>query len=98
MGPAKGLDQAPKLRVITNMHTVVADRYKRVRLPDAKPRQVFAYTSSGETIILTPVKADEAKPRFPKGSLLKYFTGDAGRERDKLETAIASGCLQGPPE
>jgi hypothetical protein len=42
----------------------------------------------------TPVKAQAAKPGFPRGSLLKYFTGAAGRERDKLETAIASGCLQ----
>ncbi len=80
------------------MHTVITDKYKQVRLPDAKPKQVFAYANSGEIITLTPVKADEAKPRFPKGSLLKYFTGEAGRERDKLETAIASGCLQGPPE
>jgi hypothetical protein len=35
------------------VHTVIADRYKRVRLPDAKPKQVFAYAKSGETITLT---------------------------------------------
>jgi hypothetical protein len=95
---AGGLDQAPKSQEIANVRTVIADKYKRVRLPDAKPKQVFAYANSGETITLTPVKTNKAKPRFPRGSLLKYFTGDAGRERDKLETAIASGCLQGPPD
>ena len=53
------------------MHTVTADKYKRVRLPDAKPQQVFAYANTGENITLTPIKT-EHKPRFPKGSLVKY--------------------------
>jgi hypothetical protein len=80
------------------VHTVVADKWKRVRIPDAAPKQLFAYTNNGDgTRTLTEVKA-ERKPAFPRGSLLKYFTGKAGRERDELETAIASGCLQGPPE
>ena len=61
------------------MHTVIADKYKRVRLPDAKPKQVFAYANSGETITLTPVKANKAKPRFPRGSLLKYLTPERGQ-------------------
>lgn len=79
------------------MHTLKADPKQRVRLPEAKPGQVFAYEKQGEgRFILTLVVKTEAKPRFPKGSLLKYFTGNAGKERDKLETAIASGCLQGP--
>jgi hypothetical protein len=43
----KGLDQAAKEREITAMHTVTADKYKRVRLPDAKPQQVFAYANAG---------------------------------------------------
>jgi hypothetical protein len=65
---------------------------------DAKPHQVFAYANNGDgSITLTEVKA-ERKARFPRGSLLKYFTGEAGRERNERETAIASGCLQGPPE
>ena len=81
------------------MHTLKADPKQRVRLPEAKPGQVFAYEKQGEgRFILTLVVKTEAKPRFPKGSLLKYFTGNAGKERDKLETAIASGCLQGPPK
>ena len=81
------------------MHTLKADPKQRVRLPDAKPGQVFAYEKLGEGhYVLTVVVKTRHKPRFPKGSLLKYFTGDLGRERDKLETAIASGCLQGPPK
>jgi hypothetical protein len=81
------------------VHTLKADPKQRVRLPEAKPGQVFAYEKQGEgRFILTLVVKTEAKPRFPKGSLLKYFTGNAGKERDKLETAIASGCLQGPPK
>jgi hypothetical protein len=81
------------------MHTLKADPKQRIRLPDAKPGQVFAYEKQAEgRYTLTLVVKTESKPRFPKGSLLKYFTGAAGRERNKVETAIASGCLQGPPE
>ncbi|MCX6922666.1 MAG: hypothetical protein NT154_05540 [Verrucomicrobia bacterium] len=80
------------------MHTVVADKWKRVRIPDAMPKQLFAYTNNGDgTRTLTEVKA-EPEEKFPPGSLLKYFTGEAGRERNELETAIVTGCLQGPPE
>lgn len=79
------------------MQTLKADAKKRVCIPDAKPHQVFAYTNSGDgSFTLTVVKA-ERKPAFPRGSLLKYFSGELGRKRDAEETAIASGCLQGPP-
>jgi hypothetical protein len=75
------------------VHTVTTDKYKRVRLPDAKPQQVFAYANSGDgSIVLTPVKAAAAKPRFPRGSLLKYFTP----EKNKEELEILAGCVQGP--
>jgi hypothetical protein len=75
------------------MHTVVADKWKRVRIGDAKPGQVFAYANNGDgSITLTQVKA-ERKPRFPRGSLLKYLTP----ERDKEQLAILSGCVQTPP-
>ena len=81
------------------MHTLKADPKQRVRLPEAKPGEVFAYEKQGEgRYVLTLVVKAEHKPRFPRGSLLKYFTGELGRERNKLETAIASGCLQGPRE
>jgi hypothetical protein len=70
------------------VQTVTTDKYRRVRLPDAKPQQVFAYANTGNgSITLTPVKA-ERKERFPRGSLLKYFTP----ERNKEELERLSGC------
>ena len=79
------------------MHTVTVDSRKRVRLPDSKPGQVFAYETEGEAIHLLPVKT-ETKERFPRGSLTKFFTGAAGKERDELELALLKGCVQGPIE
>jgi hypothetical protein len=68
------------------------DDQKRIRIPDAKPRQIFAYSNNGDgTITLTQVKA-EAKERFPKGSLLKYLTP----LRDKEQLAILQGTVQEP--
>ena len=53
------------------MHTVTVDKYKRVRLPDAKPQEVFAYANNGDgSFTLTAVKAEKKQP-FPRGSLLK---------------------------
>ena len=81
------------------MHTLKADPKQRVRLPDAKPGQVFAYEKLGKGhYSLVLVEKTKRQPRFPKGSLLKYFTGELGRKRNAEETAIASGCMQGPPE
>jgi len=91
-GIPKGLDHAVEKREIPNVHTITADKYKRVRLPEIKPNQVFAYANTADgRITLTPVKAD-AKERFPRGSLLKYFTP----ERNKEELEILAGCVQGP--
>jgi len=72
--------------------TLTVDSSKRIRIPDAKPKQVFAYENHGNgTITLTQVKA-ELKQRFPRGSLLKYLTP----ERDREQLAILKGCVQGP--
>ena len=62
------------------MQTLKADNYKRVRLPDAEPGQMFAYENEGNVLKLTLVTtADEAVPvvklvrrpdgtySFPKG-------------------------------
>ena len=58
----------------TTVKTLTVDDQKRIRIPDAKPRQVFAYANNGDgTLTLTLVKA-EASEAFPRGSLLKYFT------------------------
>lgn len=40
------------------MSIVTADDYKRVRIPDAKPGQVFAYEVAGNVVKLTPIKSD----------------------------------------
>ena len=72
----------------TIVKTLTVDDQKRVRIPDAKPRQVFAYANNGDgTLTLTLVKA-EANEAFPRGSLLKYFTP----EKNKEELALLSGC------
>jgi hypothetical protein len=49
----------------------MADKQKRVRLPDAKPGQVFAYELSGEVVKLTPVKKVEREHRAAKFKLVK---------------------------
>ena len=74
------------------MTTVKADKYKRIRIPDVLPRQVFAYENVDGTITLTPVVKMNRKERFPRGSLLKYLTP----ERDKEQLEILKGCVQGP--
>ena len=76
------------------MKTLTVDAQKRIRIPDANPKQVFAYESSGNgTITLTPVKG-ERKERFPRGSLRKYLTA----ERDREQLAILKGCSLEVPE
>jgi len=68
--------------------TVKVDASKRVRIPDAKPRQVFTYESNGHGIIvLTLVKATH-KERFPPGSLKKYVTAQSDKEMLGLVNAL----------
>lgn len=70
------------------MKTLTVDAQKRIRIPDAIPRQVFSYTNNGDgTITLTLVKA-EAKEPFPPGSLKKFVTS----ERDKEMLELLQGC------
>jgi hypothetical protein len=77
------------------MQTVKADSKRRVRLPDAKPQQVFAYSNNGDgSFTLTLVKA-ERKPAFPRGSLLKYFT--ARKNKEELER-LPVCSLEVPPK
>jgi hypothetical protein len=75
------------------MKTLTVDDKKRIRIPDAKPRQLFAYQNNGDgTITLTELK--EAKEPFPPGSLKKYVTRESNREL--LE--IFKGCSLEVPE
>ncbi len=70
------------------MKTLKVDERKRIRIPDAKPEQVFAYENNGDgTITLTLVKASR-KERFPPGSLKKYVTP----ESDKEMLDLLKGC------
>ena len=76
------------------MTTVTVDDRKRVRIPDAKPGQVFALENKGDgSVTLTPVKV-ESRERFPRGSLKKYITAESNRQMLQL----LKGCVQGPPE
>jgi hypothetical protein len=76
------------------MKTLTVDDQKRIRIPDAKPRQVFAYENNGDgTITLTEVKAEAREP-FPPGSLKKYVTA----ERNKELLEIFKGCSLEAPE
>lgn len=76
------------------MRTLIVDDEKRVQIPDAQPRQVFAYENHGDgTITLTPVKAAAEEP-FPPGSLKKYVTSE--RNRELLE--IFKGCSLEVPD
>src|SRR2546430_1169887 len=52
----------------------------------------FTYINNGDgSYTLTPIQP-ETKERFPRGSLLKYFTP----EKDKEETQILAACVQYP--
>jgi hypothetical protein len=74
--------------------TLKVDGSKRVRIPDAKPRQLFAYENNGHgTITLTLVKRTK-KERFPPGSLKKYVTA----ESDKEMLELLKGCSLALPE
>lgn len=44
------------------MHTVITDKQKRVRLPDAKPGQVFAYETNPARTIITLHQVRKAEP------------------------------------
>ena len=77
----------------TTMKTLTVDAHKRIRIPEAKPRQVFAYESNGKgSFTLTVVRATEKKQAFPRGSLLKYITPAYNRHL----SALAKGTLRGP--
>ena len=77
------------------MHTLIVDSKKRVRLPDAEPKQVYAYEEQGEgRFLLTRVVKAEPPEAFPRGSLKKYLT----REKAKEELVLLKGCSLETPE
>jgi len=61
------------------MKILTVDDEKRIRIPNAKPSQVFACENNGHgMIILREVKAKATEP-FP-GSLKKYVTPERNKE------------------
>ena len=80
---------------IPTMHTLIVDSKKRVRLPGAAPKQVYAYEEQGEgRFLLTRVVKSEPPEVFPRGSLKKYLT----REKAKEELVLLKGCSLEAPE
>jgi len=76
------------------MKTLTADKWQRVRIPGAKPKQKFAFADNGDgTLTLTAVNAD-IKEAFPRGSL-KYLCTSA---RNKDLEQIAAGTILGVPK
>ena len=75
------------------MKTLTVDDYNRIRLPDVKPRQVFAHEKeAGGRIILTPVAPVEPKPakvRLEKRG--RYTVGVVDREinEEAIKEALA---------
>ena len=79
------------------MTTLTVDDRKRVRLPTAKPKQIFSFQPNADgSILLVPVQEKERTELFPPGTLLKYFSGKLGRERDERDASLLSGCVQSP--
>ena len=74
------------------MRTLTVDDSKRIRIPTAKPRQVFALTENADgSVLLVPVKAAQHE-EFPPGSLVKYITPEWNAEQE----GIARHCVQSP--
>ena len=74
------------------MKTLTVDDYQRIRLPDVKPRQIFAYEKEGPRITLTPVepvRAPEVRLVRKNGhsylvSELKFTSADVKRELEEF--------------
>ena len=75
------------------MKTLTVDAHKRIRIPDARPRQVFAYENHGDgTLVLTEVKAQTREPFPPDYDF--GLTDESNREL----AALAKGSSLQPPE
>ena len=74
------------------MRTIVTDDRRRVMIPDAKPRQVYAYENRGGTVTLTPVASQEpaaAKVRFEKRHGRTVAFTDRPISLDAIKEALA---------
>ena len=53
------------------MSIITADDYKRVRIPDAKPGQAFAYELSADSGAITLTPVEKAEPRRIQAKLVR---------------------------
>jgi hypothetical protein len=75
------------------MHAATVDERKRIRLPSAKPGQVFAIESSsdGKVIRLTqvePVQSGPARVRFAKKDGFTVLVSDRPIDEAALKAAL----------
>ncbi len=76
------------------MTSVKCDDKGRIRMPDGKPGDIFAWERDGDgSLRFIKLKAEAHEP-FPPGSLKKYFTA----ARDREELALLRGCVLEAPE
>jgi hypothetical protein len=79
-----------RLWEIPAMQTVTVDKYKRIRIPDVKPRQVFAYEQNGGRFTLTlvePVQPKKAKLVRRNGKT--YLVSDHSITNEDVYRAMA---------
>jgi hypothetical protein len=73
--------------------TLTVDDYQRVRLPDVKPRQIFAHEKGPDgRIVLTPiapVKPQAAKVRFEKRNAYTVAVTDRPFDMEALKQGLA---------
>ena len=75
------------------MKTLTVDDQKRIRIPDAKPRQVFAYENNGNgmlTLVLVKTKVHEP---FPPD-----YNFELTKEDNRELAALAKGSSLRLPE
>ncbi len=86
------LDGTARQWEIPTMKTLTVDAHKRIRIPDARPRQVFAYENHGNgTLTLTEVKTKAQEP-FPPG----YDFGITDEFNRELAALAKGSSLQLP--
>lgn len=85
-----------KMRVweFITVKTLTVDDHKRIRIPDAEPKQVFTYENHGDGRLTLTLVSAEAKEPFPRGSLLEYLTQESNKEL----SALAKGSSLRLPE
>ena len=71
------------------MKMVTVDKYKRIRIPDAKPRQVFAYEQDGGRFTLTLVEPiSSKKPKLVRRNGKTYLVSNRQITSDDVSRAM----------